>query len=142
MGQKPFFLFFFLIFVLELKTKIVMANKIIVSHIYPVVLSESFLFNKLLFQLLPLDSEIIPFHNKEITEAKAYARKVNTLVLSDKKEEDKKEDEQQIIDLVSMLKHLTFLFERERWREAREKNKDLSNFDYLLCTNLVQSDLI
>ena len=54
------------------------------------------------FQLLPLDSEIIPFHNKEMTEAKAYARKLSTLVLTDKKDEEKKDDEQQMIDLVSL----------------------------------------
>ncbi|KAH9492652.1 THO complex subunit 2 [Bulinus truncatus] len=49
--------------------------------------------------LLPADSEIIPFHNKEVSDAKAYAKKLNTVVLADKKEDEKKEDEQQIIDL-------------------------------------------
>ncbi|XP_012937232.1 THO complex subunit 2 [Aplysia californica] len=49
--------------------------------------------------LQPLDSEIIPFHNKEVADAKAYAKKLNTVILSDKKEEDKDKDEQQIIDL-------------------------------------------
>ncbi|KAK3741029.1 hypothetical protein RRG08_005719 [Elysia crispata] len=72
--------------------------------------------------LLPLDSEIIPFHNKEITEAKAYARKVNTLVLSDKKEEDKKEDEQQIIDLRENNQKLGLceaLLEIGSWEKAK-----------------------
>ncbi|CAL1526810.1 unnamed protein product [Lymnaea stagnalis] len=49
--------------------------------------------------LLPSDTEIIPFYNKEVADAKAYARKLQTVVLSDKKDDEKKEDEQQIIDL-------------------------------------------
>ena len=53
------------------------------------------------FQLQPLDSEIVPFHNKELSDAKAYAKKLNTVFLSDKKEEEKDKDEKEIIDLVS-----------------------------------------
>ncbi|XP_055886649.1 THO complex subunit 2-like [Biomphalaria glabrata] len=50
--------------------------------------------------LLPADSEIIPFHNKEVSDAKAYAKKLSTVILAYKKEDEKKEEEQQIIDLV------------------------------------------
>ncbi|KAK7500593.1 hypothetical protein BaRGS_00008168 [Batillaria attramentaria] len=43
--------------------------------------------------LLPSDSDMHQAQQKELTEAKAYARRLNTIVLADKKEEDKDKEE-------------------------------------------------
>ncbi|KAI8799110.1 THO complex subunit 2, partial [Biomphalaria glabrata] len=72
--------------------------------------------------LLPADSEIIPFHNKEVSDAKAYAKKLSTVILADKKEDEKKEDEQQIIDLRENNQKLGLceaLLEIGAWENAR-----------------------
>ncbi|XP_025088766.1 THO complex subunit 2-like isoform X1 [Pomacea canaliculata] len=49
--------------------------------------------------LLPSDADMQQFQQKELQEAKAYARRLNTIVLADKKEEDKEKEELQKIDL-------------------------------------------
>ncbi|KAI8730814.1 THO complex subunit 2, partial [Biomphalaria glabrata] len=72
--------------------------------------------------LLPADSEIIPFHNKEVSDAKAYAKKLSTVILADKKEDEKKEEEQQIIDLRENIQKLGLceaLLEIGAWENAR-----------------------
>ncbi|BFZ15044.1 hypothetical protein BsWGS_18083 [Bradybaena similaris] len=79
-------------------------------------------FDDLYPYLLPLDSEIIPFSNKEMSDAKAYARRLNTVVLSDKKDDDKKDDEQQIIDVRENNQKLGLceaLLEIGAWEKAK-----------------------
>ncbi|KAI8731683.1 THO complex subunit 2, partial [Biomphalaria glabrata] len=78
--------------------------------------------NDLYSYLLPADSEIIPFHNKEVSDAKAYAKKLSTVILADKKEDEKKEEEQQIIDLRENIQKLGLceaLLEIGAWENAR-----------------------
>ncbi|KAI8731219.1 THO complex subunit 2, partial [Biomphalaria glabrata] len=73
-------------------------------------------------ELLPADSEIIPFHNKEVSDAKAYAKKLSTVILADKKEDEKKEEEQQIVDLRENIQKLGLceaLLEIGAWENAR-----------------------
>ncbi|KAK6976995.1 THO complex subunit 2 [Biomphalaria glabrata] len=78
--------------------------------------------NDLYSYLLPADSEIIPFHNKEVSDAKAYAKKLSTVILADKKEDEKKEEEQQIIDLRENNQKIGLceaLLEIGAWENAR-----------------------
>ncbi|XP_048243407.1 THO complex subunit 2-like [Haliotis rufescens] len=49
--------------------------------------------------LLPSDSDIIAFHEKELADAKAYQRKLNIVSLSDRKDDDKDKDDMVNIDL-------------------------------------------
>ncbi|XP_041357183.1 THO complex subunit 2-like isoform X2 [Gigantopelta aegis] len=49
--------------------------------------------------LLPNDADIVSYHNKEVSDAKVYARKLNVVVLSDKKDEDKDKEDTMKIDL-------------------------------------------
>ena len=71
-------------------------------------------------QLLPSDSDMQQHQQKELQEAKAYARRLNTIVLGEKKEEEKEKEEvhkpemvgyEQCISLVQMQQlNLSILF--------------------------------